>query len=90
MRANFHPPANASGKILAFVDVELQDGVIVKGFRIVDGEHGVFAAVPSKSFVVNGHTRYTDQVSFSDTKRRESFLEELMTAFGAWRERQPV
>ena len=65
MRAKFHPP-KVSGKILAFADVELHNGVIVKGFRIVDGENGVFAAVPSKSFVVNGQTRYSDQVTFAD------------------------
>lgn len=88
MKTNFRLPPHGMGKILAFADVELQSGVLVKGFRIVDGERGIFAAVPSKSFVANGQTRYSDQVSFTDPKRRESFLADLIAAFSSWREKQ--
>lgn len=36
------------GKTLAFFDVETDDGIILKGFRIVDGSKGKFIASPDE------------------------------------------
>ncbi|MGQ9799684.1 MAG: septation protein SpoVG family protein [Ignavibacterium sp.] len=36
------------GKTLAFFDVETDDGIILKGFRIVDGTKGKFIASPDE------------------------------------------
>lgn len=36
------------GKTLAFFDIETDDGIIIKGFRIVDGSKGKFIASPDE------------------------------------------
>lgn len=36
------------GKTLAFFDIETDDGIILKGFRIVDGSKGKFIASPDE------------------------------------------
>lgn len=36
------------GKTLAFFDVETDDGIILKGFRIVDGSKGKFISSPDE------------------------------------------
>lgn len=37
-----------SGKTLAFFDIQTDDGIILKGFRIVDGSKGKFIASPDE------------------------------------------
>lgn len=36
------------GKTLAFFDIETDDGILIKGFRIVDGNKGKFIATPDE------------------------------------------
>lgn len=36
------------GKTLAFFDIETDDGILIKGFRIVDGNKGKFIASPDE------------------------------------------
>lgn len=76
-------------KIVAFVDVTLDEGVIVKGFRVVDGAKGLFAAVPSRVTTVDGKPRFWNQVAFTDTEVRDRFLSEILEQFHNWRETQP-
>ncbi len=38
----------SGGKTLAFFDIETNDGIIIKGFRIVDGNKGKFVASPDE------------------------------------------
>ncbi len=38
----------SGGKTLAFFDVETDDGIIIKGFRIVDGNNGKFISSPDE------------------------------------------
>ncbi|GIV46152.1 MAG: hypothetical protein KatS3mg036_0970 [Ignavibacterium sp.] len=38
----------SGGKTLAFFDIETDDGIIIKGFRIVDGNNGKFIASPDE------------------------------------------
>lgn len=37
-----------SGKSAAFVDIETNDGIIIKGFRLVNGNKGMFLASPDE------------------------------------------
>ncbi|MEG8945793.1 septation protein SpoVG family protein [Rosettibacter firmus] len=37
---------NSEGKTLAFLDIETDDGIIIKGFRLVNGTNGIFLALP--------------------------------------------
>ena len=87
MDASFYEPRyNKEGKIVALADVDISDGVIVKGFRVIRGENGLFASVPTKSFVVEGRTRYLPQVVFSSPDQRSQFLSRLLDAYKKWSE----
>jgi DNA-binding cell septation regulator SpoVG len=83
MVVTFHPPKR-DGKILAFADVMVADGITVCGFRVVDGDNGLFADVPSKGFQVDGTTRFYRQVIFADKELKERFLSELIDEFHRW------
>ena len=85
MDMRFYSPKAKDGKILAFADVTLADGMIVKGFRVVDGDNGRFAAVPSRSFMVDGTPRFVNQVAFTTADFRESFLRELLDGYELWK-----
>jgi stage V sporulation protein G len=39
---------SGSGKTLAFFDIETSDGIIIKGFRLVDGAKGMFISSPDE------------------------------------------
>jgi DNA-binding cell septation regulator SpoVG len=85
MDASFYEPRyNKEGKIVALADVAIADGIIVKGFRVIRGEKGLFASVPTKSFTVEGRTRYTPQVVFANPDQRTRFLTGLLEAYRKW------
>jgi DNA-binding cell septation regulator SpoVG len=89
MDASFYEPKyKKDGKILAFADIDVGDGIIVRGFRVARGENGIFASVPSKSFVVEGRTRYIPQVSFTSPDRRIQFLDRLLEEYKKWERRR--
>lgn len=89
MEPSFYESKFKDGKILAFADVDLDGGIIVKGFRIVDSDKGLFAAVPSRPVKVGGETRYMNIVAFASTEQKERFLTELLRAYHRWeRERR--
>lgn len=84
MQVSFYEPRNKDGKIRAFADVDVAEGVIVRGFRVVDGAKGLFASVPQRSVMVSGQTRYMNQVVFAKPELKERFLAELLEAYRAW------
>ena len=84
MDAVFRPSRFKDGKILAFADVDVASGVIVRGFRIVRKDGVTFAAVPSRGVSAGGATRYYPQVSFASTEIRDRFLGRLLEAYGRW------
>ncbi len=86
MEAKFYEPKSKGSKIVAFVDVSLLGGITVKGFRVVNGDKGLFAAVPSRPVNVDGETRYRNQVEFDSDKIREQFLTKLLEDYKMWAE----
>lgn len=84
MEAKFYEPKYKDGKILAFADVQLADGITVRGFRVVNGVNGTFAAVPSRPVTVEGQTRYQNQVVFEKRETADRFLAKLLEAYEAW------
>jgi stage V sporulation protein G len=40
--------SNTAGKVAAFVDLQTDDGIILKGFRLVDGSNGLFLSAPDQ------------------------------------------
>ena len=84
MEARFYEPKSKTSKIVAFADVNVKGGITIKGFRIVNGDHGLFAAVPSRPVNVDGDTRYLNQVEFDSDKVREEFLAKLLNDYQLW------
>lgn len=84
MDTSFYEPRYKDGKVLALVDVEVTEGVIVKGFRVVKGDKGLFASVPAKSVQVQGETRYYHQVTFASPEIRSRFLGAILEDYARW------
>ena len=38
---------DSGGKTAAFFDIQTNDGIIIKGFRIVNGANGLFVSAPN-------------------------------------------
>jgi len=38
---------DSGGKTKAFFDIQTNDGIIIKGFRIVNGSNGLFVSAPN-------------------------------------------
>ena len=89
MQARFYEPKHKDGKILAFADVELDIGMTIRGFRVVNGVNGLFAGVPSRPTMVDGQTQYYNQIVFDTDKRRAEFLGELLREYEVWRQSSP-
>ena len=58
------------GKILAFVDIKTDEGFILKGFKLIDGEKGRFVGFPSQKGqddeyypTIHGDTDLKDKVN---------------------------
>lgn len=39
---------NSNSKTLAFFDIETNDGILIKGFRVVTGSNGLFISAPDE------------------------------------------
>jgi len=62
------------GKIKAKVDVRTSEGFVIRGFKVVEGENGLFVGMPSEKTKTG---RYIDLVSVRDKNLRE-MLEQLV------------
>jgi len=40
--------SDASGKTAAFFDIQTKDGIIIKGFRLINGSNGLFLSSPDQ------------------------------------------
>lgn len=40
--------SNSGGKVAAFLDIQTDDGIIIKGFRLVNGSNGLFLSAPDQ------------------------------------------
>ncbi|GAB4365531.1 MAG: septation regulator SpoVG [Calditrichia bacterium] len=56
------------GKIRASVDIRTSEGIVIKGFKVVEGENGLFVGMPSERTRTG---KYIDLVSISDKHLRE-------------------
>jgi len=62
------------GKIRASVDIQTSEGFIVKGFKVVEGDNGLFVAMPSEKTRMG---KYIDLVRIDDPSLKE-MLETLV------------
>jgi stage V sporulation protein G len=56
------------GKIRASVDIRTSEGFIIKGFKVVEGENGLFIGMPSERSRTG---KYVDLVRIEDNNLRE-------------------
>ena len=59
---------NGESKTKAFFDIETSEGIIVKGFKLVEGANGLFASAPSEK---GKDDKYYDQVIFPKEMKKE-------------------
>lgn len=62
------------GKIRATVDVQTSEGFIIRGFKVVEGDNGLFVAMPSEKTRTG---KYVDLVRIDDRSLKE-MLEALV------------
>lgn len=43
-----HLKSNSGGKTAAFFDVQTDDGITIKGFKVVNGSNGLFVSSPNE------------------------------------------
>jgi stage V sporulation protein G len=56
------------GKIKAKVDIKTSEGFIIKGFKVIEGDNGLFVGMPSERTKTG---KYIDLVSLSDFNLKE-------------------
>jgi len=62
------------GKIRATVDVQTSEGFIIRGFKVVEGDNGLFVAMPSEKTRTG---KYIELVRIDDRSLKE-MLEALV------------
>lgn len=67
--------ANSGSKTKAFFDAQTDDGIIIKGFRLVEGANGLFVSPPSEK---GKDGKYYDTVILPKEMRQD--LEKLAMA----------
>ncbi|RPI73066.1 MAG: hypothetical protein EHM47_06870 [Ignavibacteriales bacterium] len=43
-----HIKSNSGGKTAAFFDIQTNDGITIKGFKVVNGSNGLFVSSPNE------------------------------------------
>ena len=66
---------DGGGKTAAFFDTETPDGIIIKGFRVVNGAKGLFISSPEEK---GKDGKYYDKVVLPEEMRKE--LEKMAIA----------
>lgn len=63
---------SGSGKVVAFFDMQTDDEIVIKGFRLVNGANGLFVSTPNDK---GKDGKYYDSVVLP--KKMKSSLEKL-------------
>lgn len=61
-------PFNGNGKTKAFFDVQVQEGILIKGFSLVEGQKGLFVNCLSEK---GKDGKYYDKVVLSPELKKE-------------------
>ena len=67
--------------LLAFASVTLDESFALHGIRVVNGEKGVFAAMPSQSYQKNGETKYSDTFHPITAPARDIIQQAVVAAY---------
>jgi len=66
------------GGLKAFVDIKINDALIVKGLKVLDGRTGLFVGMPSEK---GKDDKYYDNVIPLSKELREMISKEVLNAF---------
>ncbi|MAT56606.1 MAG: SpoVG family protein [Melioribacteraceae bacterium] len=72
------PINNENSKVKAFFDIKTQEGIIIKGFKIIEGANGLFASVPSTKAKDD---KYYDDVVFPTKEMKDKLNEMALEAY---------
>lgn len=70
------------GKAKAFVDLAVS-GLVIKGFRVVDGKRGLFVGMPQQA---GKDGKWYETVSPQDDETRSRLQEVILEAYGSGEE----
>ncbi len=68
MKINRMNPYNGNSKTAAFFDLETDEGIIIKGFTLVESSNGLFVSAPSEK---GKDGKYYDKVLLSNELKNQ-------------------
>lgn len=78
-----HRSVDPDSALKAWVDIRVEDVLVIKGLKVVETERGIFVAMPQKQ---GSNGKYYDQVFPATKTMRAELNEVVLTAF----EKEPV
>ncbi|GAB4341117.1 MAG: septation regulator SpoVG [Calditrichia bacterium] len=66
------------GKIRAKVDIRTKEGIIIKGFKVIEGENGLFVGMPSERTRLG---KYVDTVQIPEEDTREMLVNLILDEY---------
>ena len=70
-----------NSRMKGIASVLLDDAFAVHDIRIIEGDNGLFIAMPSKKIEVNGETIFKDIAHPINTETRQMFEKEILDAY---------
>ena len=71
-----------NGKVKAICDVTLEGSYTVHGVKVIEGERGLFVAMPSTSYTYkNGDKKYQDVFHPINSDARKALIESVLIAY---------
>ena len=67
------------GNLKAYVDLSIDDVIIIKGFKVMDGKNGLFVLMPSVKN--NTNERYYETVACNNTEVKDDISNTVLAAY---------
>lgn len=69
------------GKLLAYAVVVLNNSIILKGIKIIDGSRGIFIAMPSKRNTTSNTPRFREIYHPINSEARAQIVDAVLEAY---------
>lgn len=69
---------NSDGKVKAFVDIAVNEAIILKGLKVLNGVNGLFVSMPQKKSTDN---KYYDTISTLTPEVKNDISSAVMDAY---------
>ena len=66
------------GKVKAFVDISVNDGILIKGIRVVHGKEGLFVSMPSE---LGKDEKWYERVRCLNNEVKELIVRKVLDAY---------